>query len=377
MSLASKSCSAARRVQELCWALASLVPIGSAGASEITLAVSLDPATEELALSWSGGEPDFQVFRSSAATNVAAAANLAAVTSGSAWTDAGPGPAPGAVFHYLVTEGDLVAGALPGAWISGQACGTDPVIQIHGYNADTYILRQSLCTNFEGPFVYLLFGADRVLMLDTGATASLPLAATVYDLIDQWLFARGRTSIRLVVAHSHAHGDHVACDFQFQGQSGTTVVGLSQAAVAGYFGLAAWPQQIASYDLGGRIVDVVPIPGHHSAHIALYDRQTALLLTGDTLYPGRLYISNFPQYLESIERLVGFIADKPVVHVLGTHIEMTDTPYQDYPFGATVHPDEHRLELGREHLLELLAALEGMAADPHIEEHPEFIVWPL
>ena len=63
------------------------------------------------------------------------------------------------------------------------------------------------------------------------------------------------------------------------------MVGLSSTAVASFFGISAWPTEIVEYDLGGRIIDVIPIPGHQSAHIALYDRQTGLLLTGDTLYP--------------------------------------------------------------------------------------------
>jgi glyoxylase-like metal-dependent hydrolase (beta-lactamase superfamily II) len=32
-------------------------------------------------------------------------------------------------------------------------------------------------------------------------------------------------------------------------------------------------------------------PGHHVASIALYDRRTGNLLTGDSLYAGRLYVN--------------------------------------------------------------------------------------
>ncbi len=71
-----------------------------------------------------------------------------------------------------------------------------------------------------------------------------------------------------------------------------------------------------------------------------------------------------------------FISDNPVVHVLGTHIEMTNTPFEDFPFGSTVHIDEHPLELRREHLQELREGAVGMADAPHIEPHREFIIWP-
>lgn len=267
-------------------------------------------------------------------------------------------------------------GAFPAQWIfGGPNCGIDPQIQVHQYNENTYILRQSLCTNFEGPFMYLLFGQNKVLMQDTGAS-NIALATTVYQIINQWLAAHSQSSIQLIVTHSHGHGDHVFCDSQFSGQPNTVVVGTSQTAVKNFFGITTWPTQIVQYDLGGRIIDVIPIPGHQSAHIALYDRNTHLLLTGDTLYPGRLYISNFTDYRNSIQRLVDFTQNNPVCWVLGTHIEMSNTPGDDFPIGSTYHPNEHPLQLKREHLLELNAAVIGMQANPHIEVHDEFIVWP-
>lgn len=272
---------------------------------------------------------------------------------------------------------DFLAGGFPEGWINGGPnCPGEPVIQIHQYNQDMYILRQSLCTNFEGPFIYLLFGQDKVLMQDTGA-GGIPIADTVYGIIDDWLARNGKQSIDLIVSHSHSHGDHIQGDPQFQGQPNTTVVPLTATAVADFFGISDWPNDIVEYDLGERIIDVIAIPGHQVAHIALYDRQTGNLFTGDTLYPGRLYISQFPTYVQSIQRLVTFMNDKTVCNVLGTHIEMTNTAGEDYNFGATYHPDEHRLQLDRSHLLELLDGVIKMQDDPHIEVHDDFIIYPL
>ena len=263
-------------------------------------------------------------------------------------------------------------------WINGADCTTEPKIQVHAYDADTFILRQSMCTDFEGPFIYLLFGQDKVLMEDTGASANppIPLYKTVKRIIDLWLRAHGKTSIQLVVAHSHAHGDHVACDGQFVGKPNTTVVGTSVNAVKTFFGITTWPTQIVNYDLGGRIVDVIPIPGHEPSHIAFYDRNTKLLLTGDTLYPGRLYISDFQTYVQSIQRLVDFTSVNEVSYVLGTHIEMSAVPGEQFPIGSTFHPNEHVLQLSRDHLLELLDGLLGMQGAPHIETHDDFVIWP-
>ena len=274
-------------------------------------------------------------------------------------------------------------GTFPALWINGgpncpSQGGSEPPIQIHQFNDDMFILRQSLCTNFEAPFMYLLFGEDTVLMQDTGA-GGIQIGATVYGIIDDWLAANGKDSIQLVVSHSHSHGDHTQGDSQFVGQPNTTVVGTSVTAVINFFGFANWPNETVEYDLGGRIIDVIPIPGHHPAHIALYDRATGILFTGDTLYPGRLYFPNglVATYEASIQRLVDFSSDKPVCHVLGTHIEMSMTPGVDFPLGSTYHPNEHILPLRRDHLLELLAAVEGMLDGPFIDVHDDFIVYPL
>jgi len=272
-----------------------------------------------------------------------------------------------------------VPGMFPTSWIHGAAqCvpQPQPLIQVHRYNADTYILRQSKCTNYEAPFIYLLFGEDKVLMQDTGAS-NVPLFNTVQTVINQWLAENRQQSIQLVVTHSHGHGDHAFNDSQFNGQPNAVVVGTSQTAVRNFFGISAWPTQIVQYDLGGRTIDVIPIPGHHSAHIALYDRQDGLLLTGDTLYPGRLYVQDFASYQASILRLAAFTDDKPLCHVLGTHVEMTSTPGVDYPVGTTFQPNEHVLELGREHLLELNQALIAMGNTPQYEVHDDFIIYPL
>jgi hydroxyacylglutathione hydrolase len=272
-----------------------------------------------------------------------------------------------------------IPGTFPADWISGcQPCTgcPDPPIQVHQYNENTYILRQSKCTNFEAPFMYLLFGGDKVLMQDTGAS-NVPLAPTVYSIINQWLAAHNQQSIQLIVSHSHGHGDHIFCDSQFNGQPNTTVVGASQTAVKNFFGIVNWPTQIVQYDLGGgRMLDIIPIPGHQSSHIALYDRQTGILFTGDTLYPGHLFISVWNDYKASIARLVHFVEDKPVCHVLGTHIEMTSTPGVAYPYGTIYQPNEHVLQLTINELIELNNACQAMGNNPHDEVHDHFIIEP-
>jgi glyoxylase-like metal-dependent hydrolase (beta-lactamase superfamily II) len=298
------------------------------------------------------------------------AAALAAIASSVASAPAAQAPARA-----------LQWGTFPAQWIhGGPGCGSEPSIQVHAYIPDIYILRQSLCTDYEAPFLYLLFGTQRAILFDTGA-GGIPIGATVRNLVEAWRVAHQLPSLQLVVAHLHAHGDHVAGDSQFQGQPDTVVVGTSLTAVRNFFGFTQWPTQLQTYDLGGRVLDVIPIPGHQTAHIAVYDRRTGILLTGDSLYPGRLYVTgavgqgNWAVYRASVQRLVDFSATRPIAWVLGTHIEMTTTSGVDFPIGSTSHPDEHVLQLELRHLLELHAAVQAMTT-PHIEIHPDFIVYP-
>jgi hydroxyacylglutathione hydrolase len=266
-------------------------------------------------------------------------------------------------------------------WISGSAdCATqlDPPIQVLVLDADTFVLRQNPCIHFEAPFLYLLFGKDQALLLDTGATASaaeFPVRQAVDRIIQERAGANGRAP-RLVIAHSHDHRDHVAGDSQFADRPETTVVAPGVENVRAHFGIQDWPRQAVSYDLGDRVLDVMPIPGHHASHIAIFDRRTRILLTGDSLYPGRLYVRDFPAFKASIARLAAFTANLEVSHVLGAHIEMTSRPGIDFPGGSTHHPDEHGLQLTPAHLRELAAALQAMET-PRLETHDDFIIYPL
>ncbi len=312
-----------------------------------------------------------------ASTTTAAGNGGAAGEGGATATSMGSGGATTTPATTSTTETPTNNG-FPDSWPDGVSCAGEPEITVWAYDDDTFILRQSLCTHFEGPFLYLLFGEDEVFLQDTG-TGDADLSAAVSDVISEWLVKKGKASIKLVVTHSHSHGDHTGGDGQFGGLPDTTVVGTAVNDVQQFFGISSWPTQIVTHDLGGRMLDIIPIPGHQSAHVAVYDGSRGLLLTGDTLYPGRLYIANWAQYADSIQRLADFVTapEHPVTWVLGTHIEMSTTPGDDYPMGADQHPNEHPLQLTKETLLELHQAVTDMGGSPQYQVHDDFIIYPL
>ncbi|WP_194899025.1 MBL fold metallo-hydrolase [Catenulispora pinisilvae] len=257
---------------------------------------------------------------------------------------------------------------------------SEPPIQVHVYDEHTVILRQSKSTNYEAPFLYLLFGTDRAILLDTGATADpavFPLRETVDGLVADWLTRHPRDGYELVVAHTHGHGDHVAADGQFADRPDTTVVAREPEAVRAFFGFddARWPDQEVSFDLGGRVLTAIGAPGHHAAGVVFHDPATGFLLTGDTVYPGRIYVEDFAELVATLHRLVAFSAVHEVTWVMGCHVEMTDRPYRDYPIGSTYQPRERALPMTVAQLIALRDAAVRVEGRRGAHRFADFIVF--
>jgi hydroxyacylglutathione hydrolase len=266
-------------------------------------------------------------------------------------------------------------------WIHGvrnRKRDSEASLQVHQVDPDTFLIRQSKTVTYEAPFLYLLFGTERALLLDTGAVAdpaAMPVRAAVDDLMQSWLERNPREGYHLVVAHSHSHGDHVAGDSQFADRPMTTVVATDVDSVKAFFGIQHWPSQVVRFDLGDRCLEVTGIPGHHVASIAIVDPTTGFLLTGDTVYPGRLYVNDMPAFVDSLERLVYLCDTRPVSHVMGCHIEMTTKPGRDYPVGTRYQPDEPPLPMTPRQLRDVAAAAKAVKDKPGAHTFDDVIIF--
>jgi hydroxyacylglutathione hydrolase len=235
------------------------------------------------------------------------------------------------------------------------AAGSQPPLQVHRYNDSTFVLRESLCITWEAPFMYLLIGSQKALLIDTGDVADpsqMPLANTVMQLLP----GDGRAKLPLLVVHTHRHLDHRAGDGQFEHLPNVEVVGYGLDSVSRFYQFTNWPNGLAQIDLGDRVIDVIPSPGHNETEVSFYDRNTGLFFSGDFLMPGRLLIDDTSADLASANRVAAFVKDRPVSYVLGGHIEMNDRG-ELFPWESQFHPDEHALQMSKADLLALPAAI--------------------
>jgi len=239
------------------------------------------------------------------------------------------------------------------------------------YEVATILIRQNPCVEFEAPILYLLIGEQRALLVDSGASEEPAHTAELVKLVEGLRVRPDGTRLPLTVVHTHRHSDHRAGDAAFAAAPAVEVAPIDGDAMRKFLGLTNWPDGTTSIDLGGRVVDVLPAPGHHPDHLVFYDRRTQLLLTGDFLLPGRLLVDDLSAYRASARRVADFVASHPVSHVLGAHIEL-DTNGELITHGATLHANERDLALSADDVRGLPAALADF--NGFYSKHPNYVV---
>jgi glyoxylase-like metal-dependent hydrolase (beta-lactamase superfamily II) len=186
---------------------------------------------------------------------------------------------------------------------------------------------------------YLILGNTRALLVDTGMGIG-NLKALAAEL----------TRLPIVVLNSHTHDDHVGDNWQFstiysmdtdfsrsnaQGSRDDAQAEIAPGELCGSLpagfdakAYATRPWKIAAYvhdgdwiDLGGRRLQIIATPGHTPDAIALFEPADGLLFTGDTYYPGTIWLyrpeTDLPAYDHSVRRLAALAPQVKVV--LGAH----------------------------------------------------------
>ena len=179
---------------------------------------------------------------------------------------------------------------------------------------------------FEEVISYLILGQKRALLFDTGMGIAKISEVT----------AR-LTRLPVTVINSHTHPDHIGgnADFAEIYAEDTPYTRLHEKGNWDEFARdAIRPERIcgklptgfdpATYhshafhvthrikdgeqiDLGDRALEVIFTPGHTPDSLCLFDRANGLLFTGDTYYPGPIYLfmpeTDWSAYSSSVKRL--------------------------------------------------------------------------
>jgi glyoxylase-like metal-dependent hydrolase (beta-lactamase superfamily II) len=159
---------------------------------------------------------------------------------------------------------------------------------------------------------------------------------------------------------------------QFQDRPDTTVVAADDALRSKVLG-SNWPRE-GKLDLGGRVLNVLPTPGLDASAISIFDGWSKILFTGNTLYPGRLVIRDFPRYLNSLETLVQFSSTNNIRWIMGGRIEMSAEPGLDFMLRSNYRPNERALQLTAAELKDAANIVRLINGREDIQIHDDFIV---
>ena len=217
----------------------------------------------------------------------------------------------------------------------------NPWFTIDRIDSDTYILSEY--RHWEETHCYLLSGAERALLIDTGLgicdisqevekLTDLPVSAVATHI--HWDHIGGHKYYPDFYAHE-AELNWLAGEFPLSRETIREMV-LDRCDPPEDFDINQYemfqgaPPHILrdgdAIDLGGRRLEVLHTPGHSPGHMCFFERGRGYLFTGDLVYKDVLfayYPSTDPEaYLKSMER----VAELPVKRVFPAHHSLDTAP---------------------------------------------------
>ena len=244
--------------------------------------------------------------------------------------------------------------------------------QLHAYDETTIVIRQNPCIDYEANVLYLLIGTKRALLLDSGATGDPRLTAELTALVAGYLARPDGSRLPLVVAHTHGHQDHRAGDAAFAAQPNTLVVPVDSEGMRKFFDLKDWPAGGARFELGDRVIEIIPTPGHHPDHLVFIDWRTRLLFSGDFVLPGRVLVDDIEAYEESALRVIEAVTARCSIRARRAYRDGRERRVVSKRLH--VHPDERALPLPFDtaRAVALRQALQDF--NGFYSRHPDYVV---
>ena len=148
----------------------------------------------------------------------------------------------------------------------------------------------------QGVRFFLLTGEEKALLVDSGMTVR-----------NAKEIAEDITSLPLSLVNTHADPDHIGSNDEFDSFL------MNSAEAVNYYNVQ---QRTGNYipaedgdiiDLGDRKLRIIAIPGHTPGSIALLDEERRVLISGDTVQDGDIYMfglmREFHAYINSLKKL--------------------------------------------------------------------------
>lgn len=170
---------------------------------------------------------------------------------------------------------------------------------------------QTICITEKIVHMYLVWGTERALLIDTGLGQG-NLNAAVAQL---WKKS-------LLVANTHGHEDHVGANTQFDqvlAHPGDwdSIRRYTSCSAANLLPL----REGCRIDLGNRSLNVLSLPGHTPGSIAFWDQTYHILFCGDYVSDRPIYLcyegASIKEYCTSLTRILSMAPE--IRFLLGGH----------------------------------------------------------
>lgn len=200
---------------------------------------------------------------------------------------------------------------------------SDPWFEVYRIRPGVFAIYEP--HQYEEVISYLVVGTRKAALFDTGMGIS-----NIRNVVEEI------TKLPVIVLNSHTHNDHVGDNWRFpeiygmdtdftranaKGSKEDAQAELAPDQICGKlpagfnaaeyatkpWTITHWIHDGDKIDLGGRTLHVIAAPGHTPDSIALLDENNGLLFTGDTFYPGPIFLyrpeTNLDDYVSSVKKL--------------------------------------------------------------------------